>query len=64
MIESDTNQLAADCEKCAERYEDRPGTINGLTTVDLYRAIARLARIIGKQQRQLDHLMPDKSSDV
>ena len=64
MTESDINSLAADCEKCAAHYAEKPGTVSHLTTCDLYQTIARLARIIERQQGQLNHLMPDKSSDV
>jgi hypothetical protein len=54
MTESDINGLAADCEKCADHYEEKPGTVSHLTTCDLYRTIARLARIIERQQAELN----------
>lgn len=63
-MDNEAAAVAGDCAKCAAHYEDKPGTISHLTTCDLYRTIARLARIIERQQKQLDHLMPDKSSDV
>jgi hypothetical protein len=56
--------VAKDCLECAAQYAERPGMAGALTMIDLYRTIARLARIIERQQNQLDHLMPDKSSDI
>ena len=48
--------IAADCEKCAEHYEQRPGTVSHLTTCDLYRAIARLAKIVEGLTNENDEL--------
>jgi hypothetical protein len=50
---SEINSLAADCERCAAHYAEKPGTVSHLTTIDLYGAIARLARIIEKQNSEL-----------
>lgn len=61
---NEASAIVDECHKCADHYEERPGTAGALTDVDLYRTIARLARIVERQQNQLDHLMPDKSSDV
>lgn len=60
----EAREVARDCQKCAQHYQDAPGTVSHLTTCDLYATIARLARIVERQQNQLDHLMPDKSDDV
>lgn len=38
--------LAHDCEKCAQQYTEKPGLVQPATIVDLYQAIARLARIL------------------
>lgn len=62
--QTDIQSLAIEADNCAAFYERSPGAIGHLTTIDLYRAIARLARIIEDQQRRLDHLMPDKSDDI
>lgn len=48
--------VAADCENCATEYERQPGLTGALTMIDLYRAIARLARIVEAQQRTIDSL--------
>lgn len=61
---TEAQSLATEAENCAVFYEGKPGAIGHMTTVDLYRAIARLARIVEQQQVKLDHLMPDKSDDV
>ncbi len=62
------NKVADECGECATAYEASPGLAgpgaNAGTIADLYRTIARLARIIERQQNDLNHLMPDKSSDV
>lgn len=55
-VESDINRLAADCVKCADHYAEQPGTISHLTTIDLYNAIARLARIIENLTNENDGL--------
>lgn len=57
-------QIADDCDDCAEQYGDRPGTAGPFTMIDLYRTIARLARVVERQQAKIDHMMPDKSRDV
>ena len=36
-------KLAIDAEKAARFYEEKPGLIQPATTVDIYRAISRLA---------------------
>lgn len=54
--ESDTSKLIADCDKCADHYAKQPGTISHLTTVDLYNAIARLARIVENLTNENDEL--------
>lgn len=42
--------------KCADEYEKNPGYTGALTMIDLYRAIARLARIVEAQQNKIDQL--------
>jgi hypothetical protein len=48
--------VAADCDKAAEFYVEKPGLSSALTDVDLYRAIARLARIIERLVNENDEL--------
>lgn len=38
--------LAADAERCATVYEERPGLVLPATISDLYRAIGRLAALV------------------
>lgn len=45
MIE-ELKSLAREAEVAAEFYRDKPGYIGPETTIDLYMAIAHLARII------------------
>lgn len=46
-------EVANDCAKCADEYEQRPGMAGSLTMIDLYRAIARLARIVEAQSNEI-----------
>lgn len=48
--------IAGECEKCAEHYEQKPGTVSHLTTCDLYRAIARLAKVVERLVNENDSL--------
>lgn len=50
MNTNDAATVAADCDKAAAFYEEKPGMAGAQTDIDLYRAIARLARIIEKQR--------------
>jgi len=45
-MKNDATKLATDCDECASHYEEKPGAVSHLTTCDLYRTIARLARLI------------------
>jgi len=40
------DSLVEDCEACAKQYSEQPGLVQPATAVDLYKTIARLARII------------------
>lgn len=60
----EATRIIDDAGRCADYYENAPGHAGPDTMIDLYRTIARLAHIVERQQDQLDHLMPDKSSDV
>lgn len=56
MSTETTANVASDCDKAAEFYEEKPGMISAFTTVDLYRTIARLARIIESLVNENDAL--------
>lgn len=60
--ESDTSTLIVDCDKCADHYAKRTGTISHLTIMDLYNAIARLARIVENLSNENDELRANRET--
>lgn len=46
------DELIEDCLQCAETYAQSPGLVSHATIIDLYQAIARLARIVKAVEAQ------------
>lgn len=64
MTAENAAEVVSDCERCADEYARQPGMAGSLTMIDLYRAVARLARIVESQQKTINHLCPDKTDDI
>lgn len=45
-LEKQAESLIHDCEVCASTYEQMPGRVGPAAIIDLYRGIARLAKIV------------------
>lgn len=50
MDREELETLAREAETCADHYTNAPGHVGPDAIIDLYRAIARLARMVGQQQ--------------
>jgi hypothetical protein len=50
MDRDELEALACEAETCAEHYAKAPGHVGPETIIDIYRAIARLARLSGEQK--------------
>ncbi len=46
------DSLVGDCEHCAKTLEEKPGLAGAASIIDLYKAIARLARIVKAAETQ------------
>lgn len=55
-MKDEATKIVSDCEQAASFYEEKPGLAGALTDVDLYRAIARLARIVERLVKENDDL--------
>lgn len=53
-MDKDLDQLLQDCERAADFYAEKPGYVQPATTIDLYRTIAKLARLIRKHQIDIE----------